>query len=288
MRRRGRTSIPACRPSTRTGATSSRHGSRPASSSTSRTTWPSSPWKAATRSRCSPGSASTASRASAAARPSSSCRARPTATSSATSSSSTSPEDSFNLVGRAPALNWVTYHAETGSYDVTVELDQRSALRTDGRRKHYRFQVQGPNAMKVIEKVLGADAAGAQVLQHDRRDDRRQEGRRAPPRHGRPAGLGALRALGGRRGRARGAARRPARSSACAWPAGAPTRRTRSSRAGSRRRCRPSTRARACRRTASGCPPPATRPMRRSAAASSRTTSRTTTSRRGTSATAAS
>ena len=67
-------------------------------------------------------------------------------------------ENQFNLVGRAPALNWVTYHAETGGYDVEVELDQRSALRTDGRRRSYRFQVQGPNAMDVIEKVLGGPA----------------------------------------------------------------------------------------------------------------------------------
>jgi syringate O-demethylase len=64
-------------------------------------------------------------------------------------------ENEFNLVGRAPALNWVTYHAETGGYDVKVELDQRTALRADGRRKSYRFQIQGPNAMQVIEKVLG-------------------------------------------------------------------------------------------------------------------------------------
>jgi syringate O-demethylase len=64
-------------------------------------------------------------------------------------------ENKFNLVGRAPALNWVTYHAQTGKYDVKVDLDQRSALRTDGRRKSYRFQVQGPNAMKVIAKVIG-------------------------------------------------------------------------------------------------------------------------------------
>ena len=47
------------------------------------------------------------------------------------------------------------YHAETGGYDVTVDLDLRSALRTDGRRRSYRFQVQGPNAMQVIEKALG-------------------------------------------------------------------------------------------------------------------------------------
>jgi syringate O-demethylase len=64
-------------------------------------------------------------------------------------------DNEFNLVGRAPVLNWVTYHAETGGHDVSVEFDQRTALRTDGRRKHYRFQVQGPNAMQVIEKALG-------------------------------------------------------------------------------------------------------------------------------------
>ena len=64
-------------------------------------------------------------------------------------------ENKFNLVGRAPALNWVTYHAETGKYDVKVELDQRSALRTDGKRKSYRFQIQGPNAMNLFAKVLG-------------------------------------------------------------------------------------------------------------------------------------
>ena len=63
--------------------------------------------------------------------------------------------NTFNLVGRAPVLEWVTFHAETGGYDVKATLDQRTALRSDGRRKVYRFQVQGPNAMKVIEKVLG-------------------------------------------------------------------------------------------------------------------------------------
>jgi glycine cleavage system aminomethyltransferase T len=64
-------------------------------------------------------------------------------------------ENKFNLVGRAPALEWVQFHAATGKYDVKVELDQRTALRTDGKRKVWRYQVQGPNAMKVIEKALG-------------------------------------------------------------------------------------------------------------------------------------
>ncbi len=88
------------------------------------------------------------------------------------------------------------------------ELDQRSALRTDGRRKHYRFQVQGPNAMQVIEKVLGQSPPELKFFNLTRRDDRRQDRRRASPRDGRSAGLGAVRALGRPRGRPRGAARR--------------------------------------------------------------------------------
>jgi syringate O-demethylase len=67
-------------------------------------------------------------------------------------------DNRFNLVGRAPALNWVTYHAETGDYDVALDLDLRSALRTDGRRRSYRFQLQGPNAMQIIERALGGPA----------------------------------------------------------------------------------------------------------------------------------
>jgi glycine cleavage system aminomethyltransferase T len=64
-------------------------------------------------------------------------------------------ENRFNLVGRAPALNWITYHAEKGGYDVQLELDLRTALRSDGVRRSYRFQLQGPNAMQITERVLG-------------------------------------------------------------------------------------------------------------------------------------
>jgi vanillate/3-O-methylgallate O-demethylase len=66
-------------------------------------------------------------------------------------------ENTFNLVGRAPVLEWVTFHAETGGYDVKVTLDQRWALRTDGKRLNYRFQVQGPNAFKVMDKAMGGN-----------------------------------------------------------------------------------------------------------------------------------
>lgn len=65
-------------------------------------------------------------------------------------------ENKFDLVGRAPALNWVRFHAEMGSYNVRLELDERTAARKDpSRRRSYRFQVQGPNAMKAMEKAIG-------------------------------------------------------------------------------------------------------------------------------------
>ncbi|MBB4640747.1 syringate O-demethylase [Rhizorhapis suberifaciens] len=65
-------------------------------------------------------------------------------------------ENSFNLVGRAPAIEWVEYHAATGQWNVSVTRDERWAMRSDGKRKSYRFQVQGPNAMKVIGQAIGA------------------------------------------------------------------------------------------------------------------------------------
>jgi len=60
-----------------------------------------------------------------------------------------------SLVGRPSAHNWVEYHAEKGGYDVKVERDERTAVNPTGRRKIYRFQVQGPNALKLLEKVNG-------------------------------------------------------------------------------------------------------------------------------------
>jgi syringate O-demethylase len=69
-------------------------------------------------------------------------------------------DQEFSLVGRAPAIEWVEFHAQypkaDGSkWNVTVERDERTALRSDGVRKNYRFQLQGPNAMKILEKAMG-------------------------------------------------------------------------------------------------------------------------------------
>lgn len=65
-------------------------------------------------------------------------------------------EEVYELVGRMPAINWVVYHAETGSFDVEYEIDQRTVMRHDpSRRRSYRVQIQGPYAMATMEKVLG-------------------------------------------------------------------------------------------------------------------------------------
>jgi vanillate/3-O-methylgallate O-demethylase len=64
-------------------------------------------------------------------------------------------ENKVRLVGRPSAHNWVQFHAETGDYDVTVSRDERTAVNPTGGRELYRFQVQGPTAMQVLEKATG-------------------------------------------------------------------------------------------------------------------------------------
>jgi syringate O-demethylase len=67
-------------------------------------------------------------------------------------------ENQFNLVGRAPTLNWLMFHAEARD-DVTLTYDERTAARPDPEnRRHYRYQVQGPNAANVIEAATGKPA----------------------------------------------------------------------------------------------------------------------------------
>jgi len=78
-------------------------------------------------------------------------------------------ENQFVLVGRAPAINWVEFHAATGGYDVRLERDERTAMRKDpSRRRSYRFQIQGPNAMKVIAKAIGKPVPDVKFFTMDR------------------------------------------------------------------------------------------------------------------------
>ncbi|MFH8251131.1 aminomethyl transferase family protein [Microbacterium sp. B2969] len=68
-------------------------------------------------------------------------------------------EDEYVYVGRAPASNWLLYHGEKGGYqNLDIEVDRRSPSRPYGDavgRRYYRFQIQGPAAWNVIEKLNG-------------------------------------------------------------------------------------------------------------------------------------
>lgn len=67
-------------------------------------------------------------------------------------------KDHYVYVGRAPVTNWLMFHAAYGGYDVELTVDRRSPSRPMGKPVHrqlWRFQLQGPNAWAVIEKLNG-------------------------------------------------------------------------------------------------------------------------------------
>ncbi|MET0291731.1 MAG: aminomethyl transferase family protein, partial [Steroidobacteraceae bacterium] len=68
-------------------------------------------------------------------------------------------ENSFVMVGRAPSTNWVHYQASISKLNVKTTYDDRSPSRPNGHavtRKFYRFQIQGPKAKHVIDKLNGS------------------------------------------------------------------------------------------------------------------------------------
>ena len=67
-------------------------------------------------------------------------------------------KDELLFVGRAPTVNWLQYQAKTGGFDVSVIRDDRSPSQPNGRaitRRHFRYQIQGPRATQVLEKLHG-------------------------------------------------------------------------------------------------------------------------------------
>lgn len=67
-------------------------------------------------------------------------------------------QDKFILVGRAPTSNWLMFCAAWGKWNVRIKHDPRSPSRPEGERvlrTHYRYQIQGPDAPKIFEKMNG-------------------------------------------------------------------------------------------------------------------------------------
>ncbi len=79
-------------------------------------------------------------------------------------------EDEYEFVGRVPAVNWIQFHAETGDWKVELVRDDRSPSRPLGKaitRTQYRFQIQGPNAEQVIQKLNGGPFADIKFFHTD-------------------------------------------------------------------------------------------------------------------------
>lgn len=70
-------------------------------------------------------------------------------------------EDQFVLVGREIIANWVEFNMAVGTKNVRVRRDARSPARPDGKaisRINYRFQIQGPEAHRIMTRLNGGSA----------------------------------------------------------------------------------------------------------------------------------
>ena len=59
----------------------------------------------------------------------------------------------FELISGMPLLNWVRFHGESGGYNVSMQFDPITPYNPTGKRTKFRFQLEGPNAVKVLDAV---------------------------------------------------------------------------------------------------------------------------------------
>jgi vanillate/3-O-methylgallate O-demethylase len=59
------------------------------------------------------------------------------------------------VVGNPSSTDWVQFNAERSNLNVTAELDPMWVLNKARKRSYYRYQVEGPNAYKLLEKLHG-------------------------------------------------------------------------------------------------------------------------------------
>ena len=62
--------------------------------------------------------------------------------------------NSFELVSSMGLLNWVEYQAEVGGDDVSIVRDDPTPFNPAGRRIKFRFQLDGPHAGTILDRVI--------------------------------------------------------------------------------------------------------------------------------------
>jgi vanillate/3-O-methylgallate O-demethylase len=63
--------------------------------------------------------------------------------------------DSLLLIGNPSTTDWAQFNAERGGFDVSIELDPMWVVNKARRRTAYRYQVEGPNALPLLERLNG-------------------------------------------------------------------------------------------------------------------------------------
>jgi vanillate/3-O-methylgallate O-demethylase len=63
-------------------------------------------------------------------------------------------EDRYTLTGPPASQSWILFHGQRGDYDVELRDDPDSEFRP-GDPVVFRYQVQGPNALALVEQVFG-------------------------------------------------------------------------------------------------------------------------------------
>jgi len=64
-------------------------------------------------------------------------------------------DELFDVVGHPTVINWLQYNAQAGGYDVEADRDDNSADRPSGPPRLYRYELQGPTARPLVEKLTG-------------------------------------------------------------------------------------------------------------------------------------
>ena len=64
-------------------------------------------------------------------------------------------DEKFTLCAVPYVESWIHYHGETGDYDVELEVIPDASGRHGADPKLFRYQVQGPNALELVERVFG-------------------------------------------------------------------------------------------------------------------------------------